>query len=58
VTTPPGPACSVCREIEAAPTALLWLYIVLAWTPLRPRRMRRFLFEHDFGCEERFAPWS
>ncbi|HEU5321461.1 MAG TPA: hypothetical protein VFX28_11700, partial [Methylomirabilota bacterium] len=51
------PACHVCREIERAPMALLYLYIVLAWTPFRPQRMQRFLDGHDFGCDERFAAY-
>ncbi len=45
----------MCREIETTPVAVLLLYIVLAWTPFWTRRMLRFVSEHDFGCEERFA---
>lgn len=53
-----SPQCRVCQELEGVPTALLLFYIALAWTPFRPRRMTRFLFEHDFGCDERFARWA
>jgi len=49
--------CGVCREIEAAPLPLLYLYILLVWTPFATGRMTRFLFEHDFGCDERYR-WS
>jgi hypothetical protein len=51
------PGCRVCREIEAAPLRVLYLYMVLVWTPFSTRRMTRFLFDHDFGCDERFR-WS
>ena len=49
------PRCRVCREINDTPVALLYLFMAFAWTPFWPQRMRRFVFEHDFGCDERFA---
>ncbi len=47
--------CGVCREIAKASPWVLYLYMVLAWTPWWPPRMRRFLWGHDFGCAERFS---
>ena len=52
------PRCSVCREIEDTPLVVLYAFIVLAWTPFWPRRMKRFVFDHDFGCAERFAAYN
>jgi hypothetical protein len=52
------PRCKVCQEIDRTPVLLLYIYIALAWTPFQPRRMRRFLFEHDFGCDERFSVFT
>jgi hypothetical protein len=49
------PRCRVCREIDDTSVAVLYLFMALAWTPFWPQRMRRFVFEHDFGCDERFA---
>jgi len=49
------PRCRVCREIDDTPMIVLSLFIVLAWTPFWPQRMKRFVFDHDFGCDERFA---